>query len=84
MSRATAKRADARRYAEHFGPGDRLVWDSLPLVREGGAFVPAPSILGTVAWSVNEHAFVRFFLGGKLGEPKEVVAQQPCNMEEDP
>lgn len=83
MTRAAAKAKSDRHCAEDFDPGDRLVWSERPIVRNGEELVPAPSVLGTVSWSTGGTAFVRFFIGGRLGEPREVSPGQLCERQED-
>lgn len=79
--KARAKKPGERRFAEDYGPGARLVWPSLPLVRDGVLRVRAPSLRGVLAFLVSGGSFVRFDQAGRLGEPQEVVAGQPCKEE---
>lgn len=81
VTRAAAKPLGARHYAEDFAPGDRIAWDAPPLVRAGAAMVPGPSMVAVVSWASATTTCVRFVVDGRLGEPTEVVTQQPCREE---
>lgn len=80
MNKTAAKRLPSRErlFAEHHPVGTFLLWPENPVVRDGPYQKLAPGRHGVVAWEMDGVVFARFYVGGRLSEPVEVVTGQPC------
>lgn len=80
--KTTVAHKGPRLYAEHHPQGTLLVWPEPPMCQTSASSqTRAPSLTGQVTMVISGSSIVRFFLpGGKVSEPIQPVAGQPCEV----